>query len=135
LGEDGSADMVLTFRNIHGSTDADELEAMFMAAHRVLKPGGVFGVEQHRADEGVNAFESARLGYIPESFVIARAEAAGFELAGRSDVNAKPADTKDHASGVWSLPPPLRGNLDQREAKLAVCESDRMTLRLVKPTG
>jgi len=133
LGEDGSADMVLTFRNIHGLFNDGHLDAMMAASFRVLKSGGILGVVQHRADEGVDVVASARRGYIPESFVIERAEAAGFRFDERSEVNANPADTKDYEIGVWALPPSLRGELDMRPARSAIGESDRMTLRFVKP--
>lgn len=132
LGEDGSADMVVTFRNLHGWINAGELETMFAAVGRVLKPGGVFGVVQHRADEGVDPVESATRGYVPESYVIEKAREAGLELDARSDINANPADTKDYPIGVWALPPSLRGDLDMRADREAIGESDRMTLRFVK---
>jgi predicted methyltransferase len=133
LGDDGSADMVVTFRNLHTWIGGNDLERMFAAAYRVLKPGGVFGVVQHRSEEGVDPIERARTGYVPESYVIERAEAAGLRLDERSEINANPADTKDYSIGVWALPPSLRGELDQREARLAIGESDRMTLRFIKP--
>ncbi|MFN2300957.1 MAG: class I SAM-dependent methyltransferase [Gammaproteobacteria bacterium] len=132
LGEDGTADMVLTFRNLHTWTNAGELETMFAAVGRVLKPGGVFGVVQHRANEGVDPVESAQTGYLPESFVIEKAREAGLELDARSDINANPADTKNYTVGVWALPPSLRGDLDMRAEREAIGESDRMTLRFVK---
>lgn len=135
LGEDGSADMVVTFRNIHSWTNAGEIDAVFGAIARVLKPGGIFGVVQHRADEGVDPIESAKLGYVPESFVIDKAAAAGLVLVDRSEINANPKDTKDHMVGVWALPPSLRGDLNLREEKRAIGESDRMTLKFVKPTS
>ncbi len=133
LGDDGSADLVVTFRNIHGLFNDGHLDAMMAASFRVLKSGGVLGVVQHRADEGVDVAASARRGYVPESFVIERAEAAGFRLDGRSEINANPADTKDYDIGVWALPPSLRGELDMRPARVAIGESDRMTLRFTKP--
>jgi len=133
LGEDGSADMVVTFRNTHGLFNDGHLDAMMAASFRVLRSGGVLGVVQHRADEGVDIAASARLGYVPESFVIERAEAAGFRFDERSEINANPADTKDYDIGVWALPPSLRGELDMRPARSAIGESDRMTLRFTKP--
>lgn len=133
LGEDGSADMVVTFRNIHSLINDGALEPMLAAMHRVLKPGGILGVVAHRADEGVDALESSRLGYVPESYVIEMAEAAGFRFDDRAEINANPADTKDYSVGVWALPPSLRGEIDMRPARIAIGESDRMTLRFVKP--
>lgn len=129
---DASVDMVLTFRNVHNWINAGTFEAVFAEAARVLKPGGVLGVVEHRANEGVDPVESAQRGYVPESYVIEVARAAGFELDGRSEVNANPADTKDYDIGVWALPPSLRGDLDRRDEMLAIGESDRMTLRFVK---
>jgi predicted methyltransferase len=90
---------------------------------------------QHRANEDVDPIESAKLGYVPESFVIEKAAAAGLVLADRSEVNANPKDTKDHTVGVWALPPSLRGDMSNREAKIAIGESDRMTLKFVKPAA
>lgn len=133
LGEDGSADLVLTFRNIHSMINDNSLEPMLAAMFRVLRPGGVLGVVQHRANEGVDAVESARLGYVPESYVIAMAEAAGFRFDARAEINANPRDTKDHSRGVWALPPTMMGDMELREEKLAIGESDRMTLRFIRP--
>lgn len=137
LGAPESADLVLTFRNLHGWVRAGTAPAMFQAFHAVLKPGGVLGIEQHRADPGTASPETAARGYLTEDEVIAMASAAGFELAGRSEINANPDDTKDHPNGVWSLPPTLDGH-DSEEAKeraRAIGESDRMTLRFVKPAS
>lgn len=133
LGEDGSADMVVTFRNIHSMINDGSLEPMLAAMFHVLRPGGILGIVQHRADEGVDVAESARMGYVPQSHVIAMAEAAGFRFEASSEINANPQDTRDHAGGVWSLPPTLSGDMDLRESKLAIGESDRMTLRFVRP--
>lgn len=132
--EDGSADMVLTFRNVHNWMMAGTFDTVLAEAARVLKPGGVLGVVEHRANEGVDPAESARTGYVPESYVIERAREAGFELDARSDINANPADTKDHELGVWTLPPSFRGDPDdaERARREAIGESDRMTLRFVK---
>jgi len=133
LGEPGSADMVVTFRNSHGWINNNSAEAVYAATFAVLKSGGVLGVVQHRAPEGADVTESAKKGYVPEAALIAMIEAAGFRLDSRSEVNANPADTKDHPDGVWSLPPVLRGGEVNRDAFVAIGESDRMTLRFVKP--
>lgn len=134
LGGEDYYDRILTFRNIHGWVRDGIAEEHFAAFFRALKPGGVLGVVQHRADEGVeDVAASARTGYVPESHVIALAEAAGFELQARSEVNANPRDSKDHEMGVWTLPPSLRGDEADHERMLAIGESDRMTLRFVKP--
>ena len=133
LGPEGSADVVLTFRNSHGWYRNDAIELVYGAAFRVLKPGGVFGVEQHRAAEGADPNTTAEKGYLPEATVIAAAEAVGFELAERSEINANPKDTRDHPNGVWSLPPSLDGGDVDRAKYEAIGESDRMTLKFRKP--
>lgn len=133
LGEPGSADMVVTFRNSHGWINNGVAGYVYSAAFQVLKSGGVLGVEQHRAAEGANVEESAKQGYVPEAALIATIEAAGFRFDGKSEINANPADTKDYENGVWALPPTLRGGDVDREKYTAIGESDRMTLRFVKP--
>jgi predicted methyltransferase len=131
LGPDGSADMVVTFRSTHGWINRDQAAAVYQAMFNVLKPGGVLGVEQHRGPDGVDT-ES---GYVPEATVIQIAEAAGFVLEERSEINANPADDHDHPEGVWSLPPTLRGGDTDRAQYEAIGESDRMTLRFRKPAA
>jgi predicted methyltransferase len=133
LGEPDSYDLALTFRNNHGWVNGGYHDALYREIFRVLKPGGVLGVVQHRAEEGVDPLVSAKTGYLPESFVIAAAQRAGFELAGRSQINANPRDTKDHPEGVWTLPPTYRLGDRDRAKYQAIGESDRMTLRFVKP--
>lgn len=133
MAEPGSADLVVTFRNIHSMTRRGQQEAVFAAAYAALKPGGVLGVVQHRAPEGVDPVKNADKGYIPESFVIGLAEAAGFRLDARSAINANPKDTKDYPDGVWTLPPRLRSDDADKSRFVAIGESDRMTLRFVKP--
>jgi len=133
LGPDGSADMVLTFRSTHGWINRGQAEDVYAAMFRVLKPGGVLGVVQHRADEGADPAVTAENGYVPEAYVIGLAEAAGFVLEEKSEINANPADDHDHPEGVWTLPPSLRlGDQDRAEYE-AIGESDRMTLRFRKP--
>ncbi|HET7867112.1 MAG TPA: methyltransferase [Burkholderiaceae bacterium] len=131
----GGADQVLTFRNVHNWIEAGHLDASLQAFFAVLRPGGVLGVEEHRAVPGTPLPRIIESGYVPEDLVIQRAQAAGFQLAGRSEVNANPRDTRDHPHGVWSLPPTLRGGAVDRERFLAIGESDRMTLKFVKPLG
>lgn len=133
LGEPGSADFVLTFRNVHGWINGGQAEGMFLAFADVLKPGGVLGVVQHRAVDDADPSESAATGYVSEAAVIALAEAAGLTLDDRSNINANPKDTRDHPEGVWTLPPSLRLGEENRAAYEAIGESDRMTLRFVKP--
>lgn len=133
LGPDGSADMVVTFRNTHNWINDGTERAVYEAAFRALKPGGVFGVVQHRAAVGADAAVTARSGYVPEEHVIRLAESVGFRFDARSELNANPRDTKDYPEGVWSLPPVLRLGDQDRERYVAIGESDRMTLRFVKP--
>ncbi|HKK23716.1 MAG TPA: methyltransferase [Pseudohaliea sp.] len=131
----GSADLVLAFRNVHSWLRGDSLEAVFAAAFEALKAGGTFGIVQHRAPEGrsIDAMKSS--GYVTEALVIAAAEAAGFELAGRSQINANSKDTADHPEGVWTLPPTLALGDEDRARYEAIGESDRMTLKFVKPAS
>lgn len=133
LGPPESQDMVLTFRSLHNQHRQGHLDDLFASFYDVLAPGGTLGVVQHRAPEGSDPDETAPDGYLPESFVIEVAEAAGFELVESSEINANPEDTADHAEGVWSLPPTLRGGEETEEEMRAIGESDRMTLRFVKP--
>jgi predicted methyltransferase len=133
LGADGSADAVLTFRNLHGWVNGGYSQQLHEAVFRVLKPGGVFGVEEHRAPPGTSPEVSAKSGYISEEAEIATATKAGFVLEERSEINANPKDTKDHVNGVWSLPPSYRGGDVDKEKFKAIGESDRMTLRFRKP--
>ncbi|MFW6053291.1 MAG: class I SAM-dependent methyltransferase [Persicimonas sp.] len=133
LGEPGSADMVLTFRNTHSFISAGVEDQVMESAYEVLEPGGIFGVVQHRAEEGADVEETVEDGYVPEAYVIEKAEEAGFELVEKSDINANPADTKDHPEGVWTLPPSLRLGDEDREKYEEIGESDRMTLKFQKP--
>lgn len=129
----GSADLVIAFRNVHSWMGGNALGEALTAAFRALKPGGAFGVVQHRARDGRSVDDMKSSGYVHEDYVIAAALSVGFELDARSDINANPKDTADHAEGVWELPPSLRGAESERAEKLAIGESDRMTLRFVKP--
>jgi predicted methyltransferase len=130
----GSADMVLTFRNVHNWVGAGFAEEAFRSFYTALKPGGVLGVVEHRMPEDRADSEAARnSGYMKPSEVVRLAEAAGFKLAASSEVNANPKDTADHAKGVWTLPPNFRLGDTDREKYAAIGESDRMTLKFVKP--
>ena len=129
----GGADLVLTFRNIHNWIKDGHLDDSLRAFYAVLKPGGVLGVEEHRATPGTSLEQMIATGYVTEDYVIDHARAAGFALAGRSEINANPRDNHDHPDGVWSLPPTLRGGERDRASFLAIGESDRMTLKFVKP--
>lgn len=129
----GSADMVLTFRNVHNWAKAGNADAMFKAFYDALKPGGILGVKDHRAKPDTPFEKQVETGYMTETWVIETAQRAGFKLENKSDINANPKDTKDHPSGVWTLPPTLRLGDKDREKYLAIGESDRMTLKFVKP--
>lgn len=133
LGPPGSADMVVTFRNSHNWISSGKAEAVYKACYEVLKSGGILGIEQHRAAPGVDVAASAKKGYVPEAYLVAMLEELGFKLAGSSEINANPRDTKDYADGVWTLPPVLRLGDKDREKYVAIGESDRMTLKFVKP--
>jgi len=131
LGKPGSADVVLTFRNVHNWRAAGQAEGMFRAFFAVLKLGGTLGVVEHRAKADVPAEDKS--GYVGQAQVIAMAEAAGFKLQDSSEVNANPRDTKDHPNGVWTLPPSNNHDAADAAKYKAIGESDRMTLRFVKP--
>jgi predicted methyltransferase len=133
LAPEGTVDLVLTFRNVHNWLEAGYADKVFEAAYKALKKGGTFGVAEHRAKPGTTAQQSAETGYVSEETVLELAKKAGFELAARSEINANPADTKDHPGGVWALPPVLANKDKDRAHYLAIGESDRMTLRFTKP--
>jgi predicted methyltransferase len=134
LAPRGSLDLVLTFRNVHNwATDFGNEQAFFNAFYDALKPGGVLGVVEHRARPGTSMENMKKSGYMTEEYVIGLAEKAGFRLAGKSEVNANPKDTKDWPEGVWTLPPALRLGQVDRAKYLAIGESDRATLKFVKP--
>jgi predicted methyltransferase len=126
----GSADLVLTFRNLHNwmmfGWERDALAAM----HAALKPGGVLGVVAHRGDPNTPQDPKAASGYVNEDYAIRMIEAAGFELVGRSELNANPKDTKNYEKGVWTLPPGFADSDDERYKQIG--ESDRFTLKFVK---
>ncbi|MEX2524343.1 MAG: methyltransferase domain-containing protein [Gammaproteobacteria bacterium] len=130
---DNSVDMILVSRATHNMIRFGGLHEAYSAFYRVLKPGGILAVVQHRATPGGAHEETAQNGYVPQNYVIGFAEGIGFELAGRSEVNANPKDTRDHPEGVWTLPPGFRLGDKDREKYRAIGESDRMTLKFVKP--
>ncbi len=129
FGPAGSADAVVTFRNVHNWLGADQAEGMFQGFFEVLKPGGVLGVIDHRAADA-DAYGD---GYVGQDRMIALAEGAGFQLDASSEINANPADTRDHPNGVWTLPPTNRHDEADAAKYAEIGESDRMTLRFVKP--
>jgi predicted methyltransferase len=131
----GTADLVVTFRNVHnwveGESSLDTAKLGFIAMYDALKPGGVLGVVDHRWPDPET--DDERNGYISEERTIEIAESAGFRLADSSDINRNPKDTHDHPEGVWTLPPTLRLGDQDRQKYLDIGESDRFTLRFVKP--
>jgi predicted methyltransferase len=135
LAPEATVDLVVTFRNSHGWHNGGQTAQIYGAAFKALKPGGIFGVVQHRANDGANPDETAKQGYLPESQVIEAAQAVGFELVEKSEINANPKDTKDYPEGVWSLPPALGGEQsgEDKAKHTAIGESDRMTLKFRKP--
>jgi predicted methyltransferase len=140
FGAPGSADLVLTFRNVHNWIAAnkdgvDTAPAMFKAFFAVLRPGGVLGVVDHRADDAATLDTVKRSGYLPTRYVVKLATEAGFTLDESSEINANPKDTKNYPKGVWTLPPTLTLGEQDKAKYLAIGESDRMTLRFVKPSA
>lgn len=131
--DNGSIDAVLTFRSSHNWMRDDAMEDVYRAAFKALKSGGTFGVVQHRARPDQPPLWARKFGYMPEAYVISIAEKVGFRLESSSEVNANPKDRKDYPDGVWTLPPSYRLGDQDREEYAAIGESDRMTLKFVKP--
>jgi predicted methyltransferase len=132
----GTADLVLTFRNLHNwymQKDVAGINEAFKAFYTALKPGGVLGIVDHRLPEDNDGAKAKRSGYVKQSWVIELAQQAGFILEATSEINANPLDKADHDKGVWTLPPRLA--LGEKEIKKyqAIGESDRMTLKFIKP--
>ena len=128
----GSADFVLTFRNLHNWIERGEVEAALRVFHRALKPGGVLGVVDHRGRTDLTQEAQMKTGYVREDYAIALIEKAGFMLVGATEVNANQKDTKDYPAGVWTLPPTYRLKDQDRAKYAAIGESDRFTLRFVR---
>jgi len=139
LGAPNSADMVLTFRNmhdlifanVHGEVTDALMQRFLRSAYQVLKPGGILGIVAHRAAPGMSVGKSHKLGRLPQAFLVREAERAGFRLGGTSEINANPKDPRDIP--VWYLPPSLRQEKENRAEYEAIGEADNMTLKLVKP--
>lgn len=128
----GSADLVLTFRNVHNWMMAKGESEAFAAFYNVLKPGGILGVVEHRALP-TQEDPLAKSGYVREQDVIEMATKVGFRLLATSEINANPKDTKNHPEGVWTLPPTWKLGEKDRDKYLSIGESDRMTLKFMKP--
>ncbi len=133
LAPAGSVDMVVTFRNVHNWIEAGNEQQVFAAMFKALKPGGILGLVEHRGKPGMVGKEWAMKGYVAEAETVRLAAQAGFKLVERSEINANPKDTKDYPKGVWTLPPTLEEGDKDREKYLSIGESDRMTLKFVKP--
>ena len=132
LAPDGSADLVVTFRNIHNWVWAGDEKEVFAAAFRALKPGGVLGVEEHR-NKDPQAKPGKDEAYTGEEYAVGLIESVGFKLVGRSKINNNPKDTKDYPKGVWTLPPSFAEGEKDHAKYAAIGESDRFTLKFVKP--
>lgn len=133
MAEAGSADRVLTFRNIHNWMAGGYEKEMFAAITTALKPGGILGVVEHRAKPDATLEQMTKSGYVTEAYVIELATNAGLKLQEKSEINANPKDSKDYPQGVWTLPPTLRLGDQDKQKYLDIGESDRMTLRFIKP--
>jgi predicted methyltransferase len=129
----GSADLVLTFRNLHNWMDGGYAEKALAACFTALKPGGILGIEEHRGRTDKPQDPKAADGYVREDYTIALAKKAGFVPAGSSEINANPKDTKDWVDGVWTLPPTLSQGDKDRAKYVAVGEADNFVLRFRKP--
>ncbi len=128
----GSADFVITFRDLHNWIARKEIDGALRAFHKALKPGGVLGIVDHRGLPDVPQEAQNKNGYVRQDYAITLIEKAGFKFAGASEVNANPKDTKDHPDGVWSLPPTYRSKELNRAKFAAIGESDRFTLKFIK---
>lgn len=133
IAPEGTADRVLTFRNIHNWMAGGYADEVFNAMYKALKPGGILGVVEHRGNPAIPQDPKAGTGYVNQDYAIKLAEKAGFKFVASSEINANPKDAKDHPKGVWTLPPTLRLKDKDRDKYLAIGESDRFTLKFVKP--
>ena len=133
LSEDNSADMVLTFRNLHNWLKSGYLKNVFQVSFNALKSGGVFGIVEHRAPESFDISKMKTSGYVSESLAIKLATEVGFVLVDKSEINANIKDKKNHPNGVWTLPPTLKLKEKNKDKYLSIGESDRMTLKFIKP--
>ena len=132
IAPEGSADLVLTFRNVHNWMKGEYAQEVFDSMYKALKPGGILGVVEHRAKPGTRLQAMIDSGYVTESHVIKLAEKSGFKLENKSEINANAADSTLHPKGVWTLPPTLRLEGKDKDKYLEIGESDRMTLKFIK---
>ncbi len=133
FGVENELDVVLTFRNIHNWMKDGSDATIYAEAFKALKPGGIFGVVEHRGNEGTTREQSIETGYVDQQQLIADIEAAGFKLVEASEINANAKDTKNYPEGVWTLPPALKLKEQDADKYLEIGESDRMTLKFMKP--
>ncbi len=133
IAPQNSADRILTFRNVHNWMKSGQAIAVFKAMYQALKPGGILGVVEHRNAPQTKQDPKALSGYVTEAYVIQLAEQAGFKLLAKSEINTNPKDTHDHPNGVWSLPPSIKGGDNNKSYFESIGESDRMTLKFIKP--
>lgn len=133
IAPDNSADRIFTFRNVHNWMKSGQAENAFKAMYQALKPGGILGVVEHRNLTDTKQDPYALTGYVTEAYVIKLAEQAGFKLVDKSEINANPKDTHIHPHGVWSLPPSLKDGETNKTNFIDIGESDRMTLKFIKP--
>lgn len=129
----GSADLILTFRNLHNWMGEGYADQVLAACFTALKPGGILGIEEHRGRNDVPQDPKGNNGYVRQDYAIALAKKAGFVLAGSSEINANPRDTKDWAKGVWTLPPTLAEGEKDRAKYVAIGEADNFVLKFQKP--
>jgi predicted methyltransferase len=135
IAPDGSADLVVTFRNIHNWVWAGMEQDVMAAAFRALKPGGILGVVEHRNNDPTFVPKTEGQAYVGEQYAIDLIQSAGFRLLGQSNINRNPKDTKDYPKGVWTLPPTYAEGDKDRDRYTAIGESDRFTLKFIKPKG
>jgi predicted methyltransferase len=133
IAPDGTADLIVTFRNLHNWVWAGMEKEVMAAAFRALKPGGILGVVEHRNNDVNFVPKAPGQGYGGEQYAIDLIQGAGFRLVGQSNVNRNPKDTKDYPKGVWTLPPTYAEGDKDRAKYAAIGESDRFTLRFMKP--
>jgi predicted methyltransferase len=131
----GSADFVLTFRNVHNWMGEGDADKMFAAFYTALKPGGILGVEEHRGRTDKPQDPKANDGYVRQDYTISLAKHAGFELVGSSEIDANPRDTKDYPQGVWTLPPSFALGAKDHDKYAAIGEADNFVLKFRKPGG
>jgi predicted methyltransferase len=129
-----SADLILTFRNVHNWISDGTADAVFRSFYAALKPGGRLGIEEHRADDRLPQDPKASNGYVRQDYLVRLAEKAGFLWIGSSEVNANPKDTKDYPKGVWTLPPSYELGDQDRAKYQEIGESDRAILLFLKPS-